>query len=173
VGRSAPGPMPEETRAFRPVRAPAGAVAAVAVACGWPRLSEKTGAMSTARTAMAPAADQPGRATTPRAVRVHSGLTVRAGLRRGHSSRGPSASSSTGRRVTETKMLISGMSMAARPMLRRNGTLVRASAARLTVTVTPENRTERPAVADARSTASRLPRPRPRSSRQRVTMSSA
>ena len=70
-------------------------------------------------------------------------------------------------------MLISGMSMAARPMLRRNGTLVRASAARLTATVMPENSTELPAVAEARSTAARLSSPRPRSSRHRVTMSSA
>ena len=165
--------MPEVTRASRPARALAVAVAAVAVACGSPRLSVKTGAISTARMASAPAADHPGRAVTRRAIAVHSGLTVRAGRRRGHSSAGPAASSTTGSRVAETAMLISGMSMAARPMLRRNGTLVRASAARLTATVMPENSTELPAVADARSTAARLSRPRPRSSRHRVTMSSA
>ena len=173
VGRSTPGPMPEEMRASSPARAPAGAVAAAAVAWGCPRLSEKTGMTRTARTASAPAAAHPGRAVTRRAIRVHSGLTVRAGRRRGHSRAGPAASSITGRSVADTAMLSSGISMAARPMLRRNGTLVRASAARLTATVMPEYSTEFPAVAEALSTAARLPRPRPRSSRQRVTMSSA
>ena len=78
----------------------------------------------------------------------------------------------TGSRVVETATLSRGMSIPARPMLRRNGTDVSASAARLTVTVMPENRTERPAVADAASTAARLSWPSARSSRHRVTMSS-
>src|SRR6201995_2486486 len=103
--------------------------------------------------ASAPAADHPGGGVTRQAIAVHSGLTVRGGRRRGHSSAGPAASSTTGSRGAEAAMLISGMSIAARPMLRRNGALVRASADRLTATVIPENSTELPAVADARSTA--------------------
>lgn len=90
-----------------------------------------------------------------------------------HSSRGPAWSRMTGRRVVDTATLISGTSRPARPMLRRNGTGVNASAARLTVTVIPEKTTELPAVAAATMTASRLDRPAARSSRQRVTTSSA
>jgi hypothetical protein len=53
---------------------------------------------------------------------VHSGLRVRAGLRRGHSSRGPIPSRMMGSSVAETAMLISGISSPASPMLRRKGT---------------------------------------------------
>ena len=173
VGRSTPEPIPDEVSRSRPARADAGAVAAVATASGSPRFSAAAGAMRTPSTASAPAAAQARCATTPRAMRVHSGLSVRAGRRRGHSSLGPIESRTTGSKVADTTTLISGMSMAASPMLRRNGTVVSASAARLTVTVMPENKTARPAVAVAVSTAAWLSRPLPRSSRHRVTMSSA
>jgi hypothetical protein len=69
--------------------------------------------------------------------------------------------------------LTTGMSRPVNPTLRRKGTGSAISAARLIATVTPENRTDRPAVASARSTAWTLPAPRPRSSRQRVTINSA
>jgi hypothetical protein len=61
----------------------------------------------------------------------------------------------TGSGVADTPMLMSGIGSPARPMLRRNGTVVSARAARLTATVIPENRTERPAVPDARRTDAR------------------
>jgi len=105
-------------------------------------------------------------------MRVHSLLTVVAGFFRGHSRRVPMVSSMTGSRVVETATLMRAMSSPARPMLRRKGTEVSASAAKLTATVIPENNTECPAVRAAVSTASEMARPFERSSLQRVTMRS-
>ncbi len=69
--------------------------------------------------------------------------------------------------------LSTGMSRPVYPTLRRNGTGMAISAARLTATVMPENNTERPAVSRAMRTASSGEAPLPRSSRQRVTISKA
>jgi len=72
--------------------------------------------------------------------------------------------------VSAAITLMTGISNPVNPTLRRNGTGSAISAAKLTATVMPENSTDRPAVAIAAWTASTLSAPRPRSSRQRVTM---
>jgi hypothetical protein len=58
-------------------------------------------------------------------------------------------------------------------MLRRNGSGSTTSASRPTATVVPENTTARPAVPIAEITASSPSRPFSRSSRHRMTISSA
>ncbi len=79
--------------------------------------------------------------------------------------------SNTGSRVRAVKTLTSGISMPAKPTLRRNGTGRNTIESRPTATVPPLNSTARPAVAMARRTASSFWWPPASSSRQRVTSS--
>ncbi len=136
-----------------------------------PSVSETTGAASASSTATEPTTVSQRWRSTPVVIRAHSRLRVTAGLRRGQFSRGPTALSRAGTRVSEMATLNSGISSPPKPMLRRNGIGTSASAASDTATVTPLNTTERPAVAIAARTASSLPAPRALSSRQRVTTS--
>ena len=72
-----------------------------------------------------------------------------------------------------TATLTSGMNMPAMPMLRRNGIGRITSASSAIATVVPLNTTDQPAWAIAFSTASSPVAPFSRSSRQRITTSSA
>ena len=107
-------------------------------------------------------------ATLPRPA----GSLRRARRLAGQSSRGPTVASSTGSRVRVARVAASGMSMPAKPMLRRNGTGSRTRASSPTATVPPLVTTDRPAVAMARWTAWERSWPAASSSRQRVTNSS-
>ncbi len=87
--------------------------------------------------------------------------------------RGPTVASSTGSSVMATAMDTNGMKKPATAMFRRNGTGTTSTASRLIATVNPENTTARPAAPTALRTAVGLSAPLSRSSRQRVTTSSA
>jgi hypothetical protein len=139
---------------------------------GWPSRNPSTGAASTSSTTTASAAAHHRRRTTSVPIRRHRRLSGSVDRRCGQSSRRPAVSSSAASNVSAASTLITGISRPVKPTLRRNGTGRAISAARLTATVTPEKNTARPADAIARSTASAGDAPSPRSSRQRVTISS-
>jgi hypothetical protein len=140
---------------------------------GAPSRNHRTGVARPASTSTLIATAIQRRRTTTVPIRRHSRLSGSVERRCGQSNRGPATSSSAGSKVSAAITLITGISKPVNPTLPKNGTGNTISAAKLTATVVPENNTERPAVAIAVWTASTFSAPRPSSSRQRVTMSSA
>jgi len=108
---------------------------------------------------------------TSRAHASHARLGRSSFLILGQSQRGPTDASIAGSSVSTTETEITGISAPPIPVLRRNGTGRTTSESRPTATVSPETKTDRPAVSIAARTASSFSRPWARSSRHLVTNS--
>ena len=164
--------MPEPVSWSRPARAAPDC--ASESARGFPSWMEEAATASAPSTAIDTAAAAQRLRTTTRAQADHPPLTWPSRRVRGQSSFGPTVARTTGSSVVATATLTSGMSMPAIPMLRRNGTGRATSASSEMPTVVPLKTTALPACCIALTTASSLETPpRPRSSRQRTTTSSA
>ncbi len=170
-GDSGPWPMPAASSFSRPARAAPDW--ASESARGLPSSIEKAATQS-ATSAAPDAAAAAQRWRTTRSAHAVQKRPARSPPRaRRRSSLGPAVLSTTGSSVSATATLTSGMNMPAKPMLRRKGTGSTTSASSAIATVVPLKTTARPACTIAFSTASSSEAPCARSSRQRITTSSA
>ena len=137
----------------------------------WPNWMCRIGAMRIASRMRAAPPKSQGRRTIIRAHAVQPREAVPSLRMCGMSTRGPTAASRAGSRVSTTATLHSGISMPPKPMLRSSGTGMTTRAMRLMATVTPDANTACPAVRIEMRTASSLSCPCAISSRQRDTTS--
>ena len=135
------------------------------------------GVPSATKSAKVGSATASGRRMTARARRAHGPCSFTRPLpsfrMASRFTREPSRLRRAGIRVMLAATAMETVTAPAMPMLRRIAKSKRASPARPSMTVTPEKKTARPAVATVRCTASPTAAPRPSSSRKRETSSSA